>query len=89
MRRVRSSCGSQGTASLPIDYYAVCETHKVSGPAVSRCPDPDHLRWFLTHHSACDVRIYSEEHDEVFNYPRWTRPAEGPGTTGTPPAQES
>jgi hypothetical protein len=71
---------------LPIDYFAVCETHKVSGPAVWRCPDPEHLRWFLTHHSTCDVRVYSEDCDPVFDYPRWTKSAEGRDTTGKPGA---
>lgn len=60
---------------MPIDYYAVCETHKLAGPAVWR--QADNLRWFLAEHNqgagreGCEVRIVSE------NAPQVELPAEG------------
>ena len=53
---------------MPIDFYAVCETHKVTGPGVWRCPDPAALRWFLIEHLGCVVRVYDEHHDQATGY---------------------
>lgn len=71
-----------------IDYYPVCNTHRLRGPAVWRCIDPDELRWFLVEHHAsrggdgpgdCDVRIVSENDQRVElvadgGYERWVKP---------------
>lgn len=53
---------------MPIDFYAVCHTHGLRGPGVWRCIDPNGLRWFLTEHASCDVRVH-DENDATFDWP--------------------
>jgi hypothetical protein len=45
---------------MPIDWFAVCVTHRERGPGVWRCVNADELRWWLVEHGSCDKRIVDE-----------------------------